>query len=184
MAAMNINKEKAIKLINLLIIQKDSFTKIKKKLQHRRTNGVSQLISLIACDRHLESRLQYRWRERRWCERFCVVSKMSFISNRADVIDLLEGVDHAIMRIEPLHVLDERRIVYLRFARENDAGADRLRLRLAARQDLQVSIYRVRVSCKRIKPQTVIIIDVGGYMFACSTSVRDAGKKHRSRSND
>lgn len=30
MTAMNINKEKAIKLINLLIIQKDSFTKIKK----------------------------------------------------------------------------------------------------------------------------------------------------------
>lgn len=75
---------------------------------------------------------------------------------RADIIDLLERLNHAILRIEPLHVLDELRIVHLRFAREKDAGADRLRLHVAAWQDLQVRIYRVRESCKREKPPTVI----------------------------
>lgn len=81
---------------------------------------------------------------------------MSFIIRRSNVIDLLQGLDHAVLLVEPLHVRDERRIVHLRFARENDAGADRLRLRLAARQDLQMRIYRVRESCKTRKPQTVI----------------------------
>lgn len=74
------------------------------------------------------------------------------------IIDLLERLDHAVLRIEPLHLADERRLVYLRLAREDDAGADRLRLRLAIRQDVQVRIHRVRVSCKK-KITNVIITD-------------------------
>lgn len=64
------------------------------------------------------------------------------------IIDLLERLDHAVLRIEPLHLADELRIVHLRFTREDDAAADRLRLRLAIRQDVQVRIHRARVSCK------------------------------------
>lgn len=74
------------------------------------------------------------------------------------IIDLLEGLDHAVLRIEPLHLADELRIVHLRFTREDDAGADRLRLRLAIRQDVQVRIHRVRVSCKKTKSRASLIL--------------------------
>lgn len=59
----------------------------------------------------------------------------------------LEGLDHMILWIEPLHVADERRVVDLRLARQDDAGPNRLRLRLPAWQDLQGSV--LRVSCKQ-----------------------------------
>lgn len=66
-----------------------------------------------------------------------------------DKIDLPERLDRLVPRVEPLHIVDELRLVHLRLAREDDAGADRFRLHLAARQDLQVRFYRVRVSCNK-----------------------------------
>lgn len=64
------------------------------------------------------------------------------------MINLLERLDRSVLYVEPLHIIDEIRLVHLRLAREDDAGADRFRLLLAARQDLQVGFYRARVSCK------------------------------------
>lgn len=68
---------------------------------------------------------------------------------RRDNRNLLEGLDHAVLRIEPLHLVDQRRLVHLRLAGKDDAGPDRLRLRLAIRQDFQVRIHRVSISCKK-----------------------------------
>lgn len=73
------------------------------------------------------------------------------------IINLLERFNHEILRVEPLHLANERWIVHLRFARKEDAGADRLRLRLAVRQDFQVWICCIRVSCKK-KTTNVIIL--------------------------
>lgn len=64
------------------------------------------------------------------------------------IIDLRERLDHAVLRVEPLYRVDEHRIVHLRFARKEKAGADRLRLRLAIWQDFQ-RIRRVRICCKK-----------------------------------
>ena len=58
---------------------------------------------------------------------------------------LLERLDHAILRIDPLHVLDQLRVVDVRLARQDDAGADRPRLRLPVRHDLQGRL--LGVSC-------------------------------------
>jgi len=76
-------------------------------------------------------------------------SRISREKRKRREIDLLERLDDAIVWVEPLHALDERRVVHFRLARHDDAGADRLRLRLSARQDLQVSVRRLRVSCKK-----------------------------------